>query len=256
MRERRLVFGEVAELYDSVRPSYPDELVDDVLAFADAGQGDPALEVGAGTGKATVLFAARGLDLTCLEPSANMAAVLRQAAPNTRIEETGFEGFSAPADSYKLVFSAQAWHWVDPAIRLAKAHELLKPDGGLALFFNRDEVAPGPLLEELDEVYARLGTEANGPSAQADRLRELNEIASEISNSDLFTDGAEREYPWQRTYPTDHYVQLLATYSNHLLVEEELRERLLSAVAEAIDAAGGTITIDGVAKLHLARPAR
>ena len=52
-RPRRLVFGEVAELYDSVRPSYPDALVDDVLAFAGAGPGDPALEVGAGTGKAT-----------------------------------------------------------------------------------------------------------------------------------------------------------------------------------------------------------
>src|SRR5262245_29164072 len=32
-REQRLVFGEVAELYDSVRPAYPATLIDDVVAF-------------------------------------------------------------------------------------------------------------------------------------------------------------------------------------------------------------------------------
>jgi hypothetical protein len=32
--ERRLVFGQVAELYERARPSYPDELVEDVLAYA------------------------------------------------------------------------------------------------------------------------------------------------------------------------------------------------------------------------------
>ncbi len=256
MRERRLVFGEVAELYDSVRPSYPDALVDDVLAFAGAGPGDPVLEVGAGTGKATRLFAARGLALTSLEPSAEMAAVLRHAVPNIGIEETGFEGFSAPPHSYKLVFSAQAWHWVDPASRVAKAHELLLPGGALALFFNRDPVAPGPLKDALDEVYARFGSEANGPTAQNNRLIELDEIhLGEIAESDLFEAAEERTYPWAKTYPTEQYVQLLDTYSNHRLVEEGLRERLLTAVAETVDAAGGEITVDGVAKLYLARPA-
>ena len=201
-----------------------------------------------------MLFAARGLRSDVPRAERGDGCGAARAVPNIGIEETGFEEFSAPPGSYKLLFSAQAWHWVDPEIRLVKAHELLDPEGGLALFFNRDELAPGPLQEQLDEVYARLGTEANGPTAQAERLRELNEIAGEIANSDLFTDGTEREYPWQRTYPTEHYVQLLETYSNHRLVEEGLRERLLAAVAETIDAAGGEITVDGVAKLHLARP--
>jgi hypothetical protein len=30
MRERRLVFGEVAELYDRHRPTYPPALIDDL----------------------------------------------------------------------------------------------------------------------------------------------------------------------------------------------------------------------------------
>jgi hypothetical protein len=54
------VFGEVAELYDQARPSYPAVLFDDVIAFAP--QSPRVLEVGAGTGKATVLLAERGLE--------------------------------------------------------------------------------------------------------------------------------------------------------------------------------------------------
>ena len=73
-REQRFVFGEVADLYDRARPGYPEQLVEDVLRF----RGLPAprvLEVGAGTGKATVVFAARGLEIVALEPTPEMAAV-------------------------------------------------------------------------------------------------------------------------------------------------------------------------------------
>jgi hypothetical protein len=69
------VFGEVAELYDAHRPGYPGELIDDVVGLAglepDAGR---VLAVGAGTGKAAALFAARGYSVTAIEPSAAMAA--------------------------------------------------------------------------------------------------------------------------------------------------------------------------------------
>jgi tRNA G46 methylase TrmB len=64
MRERRLVFGEVAELYDS----YPPALVDDLVAMAGLDGGQAVLEVGAGTGKATVLFAQRGIPVLAIEP--------------------------------------------------------------------------------------------------------------------------------------------------------------------------------------------
>ena len=89
--ERRLAFGDVAQLYDRARPSYPSELIDDVLAFSGAAPGDRALEVGAGTGKATVRFAERGLEVLALEPSPGMAAVAsRSCAPhgNVTIEQS------------------------------------------------------------------------------------------------------------------------------------------------------------------------
>ncbi len=55
--DQRLAFGSVAELYDRARPSYPEALVDDVIAFAGVMPPTRLLEVGAGTGKATRLRA-------------------------------------------------------------------------------------------------------------------------------------------------------------------------------------------------------
>jgi hypothetical protein len=57
-RPQRLLFGEGADLYDRHRPSYPAALVDDLLARAGLEHGGRAIEVGAGTGKATELRAA------------------------------------------------------------------------------------------------------------------------------------------------------------------------------------------------------
>jgi SAM-dependent methyltransferase len=102
---RRLSFGGVADLYHRSRPSYPEALVDGVLEFAGAGESDRAVEVGAGTGKATVLFAARGLDVVGIEPSAEMAQLARRNCAgyeNVTIEEIEFERWRPPGHEFRL----------------------------------------------------------------------------------------------------------------------------------------------------------
>src|SRR5664279_1465584 len=89
-------FGAVARAYDRARPSYPEALVDDVVAAGALLPGTAVVEVGAGTGKATVLFAVRALQLVCVEPDAAMATVLRENArslTNVDIVMTPFEDF-------------------------------------------------------------------------------------------------------------------------------------------------------------------
>ena len=113
--KRARSFGAVAQLYDKARPGYPAEL------FAQLGgllAGSRVLEVGAGTGKATAGLTALGLEVTCLEPDPYMAAVLadRTVADGSqvRIEVATLDSFLAAA-TYDGLFSAQAWHWTDPA---------------------------------------------------------------------------------------------------------------------------------------------
>src|SRR6201985_1807913 len=128
-RTPRLVFGQVAERYDRVRPAYPNALVDEVIALTGGGR---ALEVGAGTGKATVMFAQRGVAVDAVEPSAEMASIARRRCadlPGVMIAETDFEDWHGDRHAFALVFSAQAWHWVSPDVKYARAREALA-DGG------------------------------------------------------------------------------------------------------------------------------
>jgi hypothetical protein len=87
-----LSFGGQALTYEEVRPSYPDGIVAEALAYA--GHPTSAVEVGAGTGKATEVFARHGLNLTCVEPDPEMAAVLRRrfaSQPSVSVHESRFE---------------------------------------------------------------------------------------------------------------------------------------------------------------------
>jgi len=121
---QRLVFGDVAELYDRSRPSYPDALIDDVIAAAPLREGGRALEVGAGTGKATRLFARRGVPVLAIEPSPGMAAVARRnlaSFADVEIIESDFERWDPAGERFALLYSAQAWHWIDSEVRFARA---------------------------------------------------------------------------------------------------------------------------------------
>ena len=259
--ERRLSFGSVAELYDRARPSYPDALVDDVLEFAAAGEGDLALEVGAGTGKATALFARRGLRIHALEPSAEMARVARaklSGSPNVTIEEVEFERWE-PERRSKLLFSAQAWHWVDSEVGYARAREALEPGGVLAAFWNWPLWEDCPLRAELDQAYRRVAPELEGtlgwgpmhPQAQ-EREWWRNSVFG-LRSATGFEPSEPRLYRWSQDYSTEEYLTLLQTHSDHITLPHAERKALLEAVGEVVDRSGGKLTLGHVTILWLAR---
>jgi SAM-dependent methyltransferase len=250
MREQRLVFGEVAELYDSARAGYPDALVDDVISSA-GGDGSRlrALEVGAGTGKATVSFAARGVEILAVEPSPDMAAVARrncQQFPKVRIETTSFEDWPVQAGGFGLVFSAQAWHWVTPEIRYHKAAQALRPGGTLALFWNRTRWQGEPVRDELEGAYRRLAPDLYAKDPGFPGLgphREDSDEVGEVVATGLFQGERARTYPWPATFTADSFIDLLLTQSDHRLVPEGTRATLFDAVREIIARRGGEIEV-------------
>jgi len=259
-RPQGTVFGEVAELYDRARPGYPDSLVDDVLAYADAK--DPrVLELGAGTGKATVTFATRGLEILALEPSAEMAAVARancQRFPRVVVRVASFEDWQLSRRPFDLVISAQAWHWMDPTVRYAKAHTVLTAGGVLALFWNRPLWENAELRDQLDAAYERCAPELRARKPGFPGLtqpRVDDERADEIVASGLFGPVTRRSYTWSKRYSADHYVELLETQSDHRMLNATQRERLLGAVADIIQREGGSLQMDYRTQLYLARRA-
>jgi len=127
----------VADTYNRSHGGYPDALVDDVVAFAGLQTGGKVLEIGCGTGQATLSFAARGYEILALEPGAKLAALACQnlaTYSNVQILCESFESWKLEPEAFDVIISAHAFHWVDRRIRFVKAARSLRPHGVLALF--------------------------------------------------------------------------------------------------------------------------
>jgi SAM-dependent methyltransferase len=261
VRERRLTFGEVAEAYDRARPSYPEALVADVIEPAGA---ERALEVGAGTGKATVLFAERGVSVLALEPSAEMAAVARRNCaryPGVRIEERDFEHWEAGSEHFPLLYSAQAWHWVAPDERYPRARATLIDGGLLAAFWNRVQWGSCELREALvsayDHAFLEPAEEDPMDPRSSARVGQEEWWRNEIDAASGFDEPRVRAYPWTQEYSAEDYAALLRTHSSQLVLGAAERDGFLDMVARAITAhGGGRIRIPYVTQLCLARATR
>lgn len=255
----RLVFGEVADLYDRHRPSYPVPLVDDLLAEAGVGEGRRVVEVGAGTGKATELFAARGAAVLAVEPSAAMAAVARRRCAEYRrveIVESDFEALDLGGETFPLLYAAQAWHWIDPEVRYRRARAALAVGGRLAVFWNRPAWGRSELRDALAAAYRRhapdMPTDSpmhpDNPSPQGD-----DDWLAEIAAVPEFSEPELRFYEWSQAYTAADYAALMNTLSQFQRLEAERRVRLLDAIESAIAEHGGTLTMPLVTRLHTAR---
>jgi SAM-dependent methyltransferase len=251
-RVRARVFGEVADEYDRIRPGYPAALVDDVLAYARL-QDAPALEVGAGTGKATLAFAERGVDIVAIEPDEAMAAVLaRRVAgqPKVVVTVAAFEDY-APSRPFGLLFSGQAWHWMDPASRWRRAAAALAPGGALALFWNEDRLADPDVATKVLAAHREHAPEIvpyTEPLLDSDLA--TSGPRPELATLPEFGDLTERLYRSTRTLSTVDYVAQLSTQSAHRMLDDVVRARLFDQLLERL---GDDVTLGIDTTLYLAR---
>ena len=258
-REQRLVFGEDPELYDKARAGYPAGLVSEVMSFGSLGRGDRAVEVGAGTGKATVAFARAGLQITAIEPSPEMAAVAsRNCAdfPDVSVVVSSFEDWDGGGEPRDLVFAAQSWHWIDPSVRYAKAAALLRDGGTLALMWHRTDWSGEVLHDELDELYRRVDPdlrERNPGFPGLNWSAKEDVVVAEIRASGLFEGIQDRTFRRLDTFSADTFVNLLATQSDHRLLPDERRNALFSEIRAVIGRHGGTVEVPHATWLVMAR---
>jgi SAM-dependent methyltransferase len=246
-RPRAESFGGVAADYDRYRPTYPALLLDDLAALA--GPGGRVLDIGCGTGKAAVALASRGLDVLGVEIDARMAEVAR--GHGLDVEVASFEAWSPDGRRFDLVTSAQAWHWVDPAVGLPKAAHVLQPGGRLAFFWNFDRLEDRA-QQALDEVYRRHAPELVKSAAGGPRHGDQVDL-DELRATGRFGEVQERTYHWEHTYPAAHWLGMVQTHSDHVRLDPSRRAELVAALAVAIDGLGGSVTSLGGTYLLLAR---
>lgn len=237
------------ELYDRARPDYPAQIFDDLVALAQLPAKAHLVEIGCGTGKATLPLAERGFALTCVELGEQLAAVARRKLahfPNVEVINADFESWQPEHAEFDAVVAVSAFHWIAPDLRYGKAAELLRERGKLAVV-STAHVLPrdgDPFFIEVqadyqavvpDDPNTRAG--ADGPPAP-DVLANLSDatVRAEIEASGRFRDLIGRHYSWDVTLTADEYVAVLNTYSGHRALEDETRERLLARIHRRIEA--------------------
>jgi SAM-dependent methyltransferase len=235
-RTRAESFGALAGDYDRWRPSYPSELIDDLVADAPAS----ALDVGCGTGKAARLIAERGIPVLGVELDDRMAEIARWHG--VQVEVAGFEDWDSRGRRFDLVTSGQAWHWIDPARGAHKAADLLWPGRLLATFWNF-ATWDAPTRHALDAAYDRWAPELNNRSAlRGSGPATMPPIMESLVASGRFPTVDQREYPWRQVYTTEEWIGVTRTHSDHSMLPREQLDGLTSSISAAIDDLGGTIT--------------
>jgi len=247
-------FNEIADLYDACRPAYPEELIDALISMTGIQSDSRILEIGSGTGKATLHFARCGLSILCIEPGQNLVSVAAQALksyPRVEFEAVTFEQWHKHPGAFDLVMSAQAFHWIPKAIGYAKAARALKGTGHLALFWNMYPDPTDAIFLDLHKVYEEHAPELAARSNSCEEL--IAQREADISDSGFFSNVEVKRFPWSVKYDAAQYVGLLGTYSDHLRLSEEKRQRLYGGVSEVIVQHGGIIEKPYLAVLYVAQ---
>ena len=253
--ELRLKFNEDAENYDKSRPSYPDELFDDIIAYSNIDEKSNILEIGIGTGQATLPFLTLGCNITAVELGSDLAEYTSakfSSFDKLNIINADFIEADLKSGYYDLIYCATAFHWLPPEEAYRKIKKLLKPNGVLALFWNH----PFPNRDD-DEV--------NMASRRIyDQYRPTDKPIIEFCEKDLekrksaleengFRCAEAKLYKRTRTLTSQEYIALINTYSDHRALPDDIRLPFEKEMRSAINALGGKINIYDTIDLYLAK---
>lgn len=212
-------FDTVAATYEKLRPGYSDELYEMIFNYTPINQSSNVVEVGIGGGQATLPILKTGCNLTAVEYGEQFSVLCREkfkTYPNFKVVTDKFELTDFENSVYDLVYSASAFHWVPEEIGYSKVFSMLKKGGVFARFANHPSQDKGKpaLSKEIEDIYAQY---------------------------------------YYKFFSANEYITLLGTYSDHIIIEEKIRNRFFTEIEEAINRHDGQITIYDTMDLQLAR---
>lgn len=251
-------FDAISQNYEKYRPAYIPELYRKIFASCELNSTSQVLEIGIGTGQATFPFLKAGCRLTAIEPGTNLVNVCKEKFsiyPNLHLISGKFEDVSLPKESFDLIYSATAFHWIPEALGYTKVFSLLKKDGIFAQFANH----PDPYIEN-PELGSELKRLYDKYFYSFWRNKEIKFRGFTEENAKVKAENA-RKYGFQdcryflfrriRTFSAKEYVGLLNTYSDHIAIKENIRTEFFSKIEAAINRQGGKIKIRDTMELQL-----
>lgn len=265
-RNQRIHFDEIVENYDAVRPNYPKEIFEDIIKYCGINDTKKAIEIGAGTGKATAPFLNAGYEVTAVELGAHMVAFLSKkfnGHKNFHVINAAFEDATFAEGRYDLIYAATAFHWLNAEIACPKIYSLLKDGGTVALFrYNALPFDGDACYEEIQSIYKKNYYSFYRPySRPVGKVKEDFKTAAEIVRAfgfeDLrsygFIDVSMNFYDVSRTFDAEEYVSFLDTLSDHRSLPVSDKTALYSGVKDVIQRHGNCHKVNYIFQLYFGR---
>src|SRR4051794_21288269 len=193
--------------------------------------GAPVLDLAAGTGKLSRQLLASGLEVTAVEPQAQMRDRLVAAIGSERVREGVAEDIPLPDSSVDAVTVADGFHWFDQAPALIEIRRALRAGGGLAVISTVPDWSGASWAHELGTMIQSVRPEHpffDGPPWQ-----------EAVRAAGGWT--APREIRVTTSQPTDpdRMVAYAASMSFVAALPDDEREEWLQRVAELVGAGAG-----------------
>jgi SAM-dependent methyltransferase len=226
-------FDRVANGYDA-RPGYPDWVFDLLAERCRLGRGTRVLEIGAGTGQATLPMLDRGARITAVEPGAALARRLSERTSGRPIDiiAATFEDADLPEDAFDMVASATAFHWVDISVGLPKCAHALRQGGWLALWWTiwGDPDRPDPFHDALRPILRAMAPELLDEDAGAPAYaRDVAARAAWIGRLGAFGPVQHEVLRWQGVHDPASLRRMFGTFAAWIALPEGRRTELLDA---------------------------
>jgi SAM-dependent methyltransferase len=243
LEQRKNWYGEVADVYNRVRPRYPKQLVSRAIQLSQLPSEAAILEVGCGTGTATVEFAEFGFSMLCLEPNQEFCRIAKYNCsqyPDVEIRNTLFEEWKLEPEKFNAVLMANAIHWIPPETRYQKTANALRENGSLILLWNMTPQPQYEVYQLLEPIYRAQAPYIPGYEQKATQQEIVKRFAQNVIDSELFKDLVSEELACEVTYSVDDYLALLSTLSPYIKLEADTRNSLLEALREKLLGNWGT----------------
>lgn len=241
-RHLRGGFDLAAEDYLRTRPVCPPQLFDDLARLAGLKAGDRVVEIGCGTGQATVPLAERGLTVTAVELGAELAAITRRRLagfPAAEVVTCSFEEWQPPDTLFGAVDAVVAFnslHWIDPQLRYARPYELLRSGGAMAVAGCRraQPTDAGRFWTKVQVDYRAVGYAGDPPPPP----EEISPWRFPREAESLFQEMASLRYPFEIRYSAEDYLANLATQSGTRALGEARSAEFLARVRRRLESLG------------------
>ena len=227
-------FGKISHLYDSARVSYPTRLINDIIFYSGVKANGKVLDVGCGTGQATIPFAERDFNVVGLDISQEMVDVAKNKCSlfkKVSFRVGTFEDVKFPFESFDTIISGMAWHWITLKDRYKKAFKILKKKGTLALFWSYQQNEKSEFVKEVSKVLDKYNGLNRGLAYS--RIKNIIDFTyTELRRNKFFNFVEIREYEESIEFSKQRYLDLISSYGWVQMLSKKEKQSLTGELRE------------------------